>query len=251
VRGAVINEDIPKLFGDLLGALLGRTSSFFSDVDKAVAVTLIATFLTYRSINLLNSPQALLSAAIGVATCLFQDFIPDLTGDGGGGTGPSRATATTGVGGAGCFAAGTPIRGPNGESIRIEDLRPGDEVLGEDGKPVVVEQTYIRSVRHLRELRYQGPEGAFRLDTTDEHRFWVEDESRWKTARDLVVGDVLRLSDGEKAVLTFSARTDQPVQVYNLDVSRGDGFFANDVLAHERCEDAPATLASLDKEVPR
>ena len=177
-----------------------------------------------------------------------------------GGWGPNASLA---AGGPGCFVAGTPITLPDGNTLPIERLRPGDRVAGLLGEPVVVTQTYTRHSTHIRELRYrvlgaelEGPD-LKRLETTDEHRFRRR-AGPWVKAGDLQVGDVIRLAGQRTAELMETRRLDAPITVYNFDVDQHHIYFANDALVYQKCGDAPqpslpmelATSDLSQREVP-
>ena len=89
----------------------------------------------------------------------------------------------------GCFAAGTPIRTPEG-SIPIEEIKPGDVVLSrsefDPSGPVetrVVEEVFVRTAPVL-ELRV----GGRTIATSCEHPFFAQHRG-WTPAKELERGD--------------------------------------------------------------
>jgi hypothetical protein len=154
---------------------------------------------------------------------------------------------TTGTGGPGCFAAGTPILMADGTRRPIETIQPGDSVRGFDGTAAMVSRVKVREADHVRELRYRdsAPEGRLRrLRTTDEHQYWVMNRDRWMPARDLQVGDRLMLPGGADAEIVETVRYPAGTAVYNFDVAGSESYFANDVLVYQEC--GGRTTAGVD-----
>jgi hypothetical protein len=153
----------------------------------------------------------------------------------------------TSDGGAGCFAAGTPILMADGSRQPIETVNVGDEVLCFDGKSGQVGRVYAQKSGHVRELRYRVEKGAAppigselrRLKTTDDHLFWLEERGGWVAAKNLKTGDDLTLADGEAAHITETMRYPGPEMVYTMDVDDAYSFFANSVLIRQRCGGDP------------
>jgi RHS repeat-associated protein len=123
-----------------------------------------------------------------------------------------------------CFAAGTPIRTPEG-SKPIEELEPGDLFLAmpeddEDGsiEPRVVEAVFANYSPLLgicvgREL----------ILTTPEHPFFVLGRG-WTNAQELMTGDQLRCEDGW-IVLSEIERDLPPAPVYNMGIAQDHTYF--------------------------
>src|SRR3989344_3143730 len=70
------------------------------------------------------------------------------------------------------------------------------------------------------------------LKVTLEHPFFVDNE--WVEAGDLEVGDILKTSDGRKAVISGIEKVVDEVEVYNLHVDGPETYYANDVLVHNK-----------------
>jgi hypothetical protein len=149
--------------------------------------------------------------------------------------GPS---VTVGVGGPGCFDAGTPILMADGSRQPIETVRPGDLVMSFDGQEAMVSRVHNRVTDHIREIRYKELEGAdrlLRIRTTDEHQFWIMNQDRWALARDLKMGDVLMLPQGKEAIIFETVRFPFKTRVYNFDVADYETYFANGALVYQEC----------------
>ena len=125
-----------------------------------------------------------------------------------------------------CFAAGTPIRTPNGWTS-IEALQPGDLVLSRDEndpqgriEAKVVEETFQRTGR-VWLLRL---EGGVTIRTTPEHPFFPLRTMAWTPAAELRAGDVLR---GETGDIRVEAIEDTGVYetVYNCRVADWHTYF--------------------------
>ena len=80
-----------------------------------------------------------------------------------------------------------------------------------------------------------------RLETTDEHFFWVTDENRWMAARNLTEGDTLSMPNGQEAEVTEIWRLESPATVYSFDVDEYESFYANGVLVRQKCGGAEET----------
>jgi len=150
-----------------------------------------------------------------------------------------------------CFTAGTPIRMSDGSQQTIETVKVGDMVMALDGSPARVSRTYVRESDHMREIRYRvtGSSGLNavdslpqadirRLETTDEHLFWVEG-NEWMPAFRTNTGDIIILADGKKAELLSSERFELPTIVYNFDVEGYESYFANDAFVYQECGGRP------------
>ena len=128
----------------------------------------------------------------------------------------------------------------DGTIQKIESIQVGDQVMTFDSHAGTVSKVYVRESDHILELRYRQQNGGEapllkRLETTDEHLFWVKGEDTWVAGRLLETGDVLTLPDGEDAEIIETVRTEQPTVVYNFDVDEYESYFANGVLAHQKC----------------
>jgi intein/homing endonuclease len=130
----------------------------------------------------------------------------------------------------------------------IETLEPGDRVMTFDGSPGLVSKVYARESDHTIDLRYlewtkEGVGVLRRLETTDEHLFWVRERNTWLPARKLAEGDVLIMPDGLQAEVTKVWRRNEPATVYSFDVDEYESFYANKVLVRQKCGGAEETQA--------
>jgi len=107
-----------------------------------------------------------------------------------------------GVGGGGCFLAGTQVSTRDG-SVAIEDLGVGDEVRSEseDGSVTFcpVTRTY-----HTIQLSYYVINGD--ISVTGTHPFQIG--GRWITAEDIKVGDKMEGMDGGEIVVASKEPVD-------------------------------------------
>jgi hypothetical protein len=124
-----------------------------------------------------------------------------------------------------CFAAGTPLRTPDGAKP-IETVRPGDLVLSRDeGRPdglVVakrVEEVYARQGRiwHLHV-------GGQVIRTTGEHPFFASGRG-WTECRELATGDWLLDEDGRWRQVEDLLDTGEVEPVYNVRVADFHTYF--------------------------
>ena len=190
-----------------------------------------------------------------IGYCLFGGLFGD-GGDGGIGPGASSPAVTSGYGpgGVGCFLPGTPIRMADGTQRPIEQIAKGDRVLTFEGSGARVTEVYKKASDHIRELRYRILDGNFsphlsvslpaggemrRLQTTDEHLFWVTNKDRWAFAGEIEVGDRLVITEGRVGEIVETARFEGETVVHNFDVEKYFSYFANDVLVRQKCGGEP------------
>jgi RHS repeat-associated protein len=137
-----------------------------------------------------------------------------------------------------CFPKGTEVETPSGQ-VKIEEVNVGDEVLSYDLKEGrLVSRTVTDLVRKATQHWYVIGIGNNVIKVTGAHRFWVQNEARWVSARDLTAGMKLRHLDGT-AVLVDSVDFEQLSQAedtYNFEVEEDHNYFAGvagcTVLAH-------------------
>jgi hypothetical protein len=149
-----------------------------------------------------------------------------------------------------CFAAGTPIRTPDGHK-NIEDLRPGDLVLARheaapDGPvgPRVVEEVFssVAPIFHLHV-------GGRVIRTTGEHPFYVANRG-WIAANELAVGDLLLSYDGQILPVEDLLDTGEYEPVYNVRVAEYHTYFVGEaewgwsVWAHNDCHHIVTTYSN-------
>jgi hypothetical protein len=143
-----------------------------------------------------------------------------------------------------CFGAGTPVRTLDG-SRPIESLRVGDRVLTQSTETGALGYRPVVGVYH------NPPSPTFLIKVAGDtivsspfHRFWKAGKG-WVMARDIRVGDRLRLLEGVSEVTGVE---DGKVQlVYNLDVAGDADFFAGNAgaLVHDNTLPDPR-LAPFD-----
>jgi len=142
---------------------------------------------------------------------------------------------------------------PTGSAIRqsmpIEQISTGDIVLAWDetsgrSAPKRVIDTYKRTTDYLRILEIHTTDGTIeKLQTTDEHPFWVVG-SKWVEAAKLRIGQRLLQDDGGLATVVSSHREFHPegVTVYNLNVEDFHTYYVSQtansfLLVHNNCYD--------------
>ena len=137
--------------------------------------------------------------------------------------------------GNGCFIAGTLVTTRSGLK-HIEEIQIGDYVLsrneeiGEDSYKKVTD-TLVRSTQEICTIELENGN----IKSTTEHLFMVKDKW-WKSAVELLVGDVLVTVEGKEQVVK-SIKVEEkgyPVITYNLTVEDNHTFFVSDegVLTH-------------------
>lgn len=164
---------------------------------------------------------------------------PAPQGGGGGGSG----------GGSTCFVKGTKVLMADNTEKNIEDVKPGDKVIGYDlvdHKQVV--ETVNQMDSPIRNYYYdiKLADGTI-IGVTDEHPLYTQDG--WKSINpentlkenpnlhvgSLQVGDKVFKDNGTYVAITQMVYKQGPVQAYNLkNVTGYNDFYANDVLAHNK-----------------
>jgi hypothetical protein len=160
-------------------------------------------------------------------------------------------TSTITDDGLGCFVKGTRINITLTETILIEDLFKGDDILSMDcvfntddlinlvtlSTNILNGDKVINQVLNIRESYARGValinEGEFK--TTFDHMHIFKRDGIWKCAQalELLVGDVFYGIDGNEIVIyeiIYDEITDYTV--YKLDVEPLDVYFANGILTH-------------------
>ncbi len=125
----------------------------------------------------------------------------------------------------GCFAAGTPLRTPEG-SQAVERLGKGDRVLSRsehDQDGPVEARMVVEVFRRLAAVWQLHVRGRI-IGTTAEHPFWVK-EKGWTPARLVEVGDWLRTHDSEWVTVEGVRETTEVVLVYNIQVEDYHSYF--------------------------
>jgi Pretoxin HINT domain/HEAT repeats len=144
-----------------------------------------------------------------------------------------------------CFAAGTLVHSIDG-TRQIESIQVGDLVLSQNTtsgglsfQPVVA--VHCNKPHPTLKLSFAGDE----IVATGIHRFWKAGTG-WTMARDLNVGDKLRMIGGVVSVQAIEPSATQPV--YNLDVAQNRNFCVGEVglLVHDFSFVEPA-LAPFDR----
>jgi hypothetical protein len=115
-----------------------------------------------------------------------------------------------------CFLPGTPIVTPGGPKA-IESLVDGDLVMarlpGELPVPARIARVHRSATQRVVTLGLSGDV----IRTTGGHPFWSENDSTWKSARDLVAGDVLLTLIGPQRLDTVTIE-DELQPTLNLEV---------------------------------
>jgi hypothetical protein len=164
--------------------------------------------------------------------------IPPSTGGGGGG------------GGSTCFIKGTKILMANNSEKNIEDVKPGDKVIGYDlaEKKLAVE-TVTEMDSPIRNDYYDVTlsDGTI-IGVTDEHPLYTE-EGGWRSinpkhtyeenhallVNELSIGDKVLKNSGEYISIVSITHKNGPIQAYNLKGVKGyNDYFADGVLAHNK-----------------
>ena len=157
----------------------------------------------------------------------------------------------------GCFPAGTEVLTPDGPRM-IEELEKGDVVFAFD---LSAGQWTHDRISKQRPYNYAGDlitveMGFAGVEVTGNHSFYVlrgnglagrpapreipDDElagmagGRWVEARDLKVGDVLRVKNGGELGITGLSSREERIEVYHLEIERQHNYAIRDegILVH-------------------
>jgi hypothetical protein len=137
--------------------------------------------------------------------------------------------------GCNCLTAGAPVLTEQGPKA-IESIQVGDRVLSRDqfdpDGPLVwseVERVFVATTDIVLRITLQNGRS---LELTPEHVIWIE-EVGWVEARQVVVGDTMRLSDGEERSPIASVRYERKEALtYNIQVAGTRTFFVDGVWVH-------------------
>ncbi len=151
-----------------------------------------------------------------------------------------------------CFGKGTMVQTSSGPQP-IEDLQIGDLVLSQDVATGKLRYKPIVLVHHNPPSpTYKIAMNGADLISSYFHRFWKVGHG-WVMARDLQVGDTVRVLSGVAKITKIETAPVQPV--FNLDIADDSDFFAGPIaaLVHDNTLpdlkqtpfDAPASFATL------
>ena len=149
-----------------------------------------------------------------------------------------------------CFAAGTKISTKDGFK-NIEHIKAGDYVWSENP------ETHEKALKKVKKIFVREKDSIVRLSingevirTTAEHPFYVEGQG-FTQAKDLNIGDKVRLKSGETAEVTGieEEQLKEPIKVYNFEVEDLHTYYVSEqqVLAHNTCGKVTAKKAKTSK----
>ena len=145
---------------------------------------------------------------------------------------------TGGIASKHCFVAGTLIHTEDG-LVPIEEIKPDQLVWAED--PETGERALKRVVCLFRNEKYELVHlqvNGETITTTVGHPFFVQGKG-WVAAKELVVGDKLKLLDGGEAYVDAIATEQcaEPVKAYNFEVEDFHTYFVGTgcILVHNMC----------------
>ena len=153
--------------------------------------------------------------------------------DGDGGRVRKVNYSTTQAGNNTCFLAGTKILLADGTSKLIEEIKVGDMVASYDEKKMVktsAKATAMFDGESAKEYLLINDS----LKVTPNHMFYSQGE--WKAIGKMTEGDLL-LDDNLKEVTIDKIekiKSQNPVQVYNLEVEGEHNYYANGILVHNK-----------------
>lgn len=151
-----------------------------------------------------------------------------------------------------CFKEGTLIATEDGLKP-IEEIEVGDKVLAYD--EATGEQAYkevVRLFRNTTEEWYHITANGEELVCTGGHPFFVEDKG-FIFAKDLSVGDILRLSDGVLVPISAISveKLERPETTYNFEVADFHTYYVgeNEVLVHNTCASELKKDPSINRDI--
>jgi hypothetical protein len=151
-----------------------------------------------------------------------------------------------------CFAAGAPVHTDHGE-IPIEKIKIGDEVLSRNSATGKDEYEPVEALTpiHKNMLLDLGIEGEREpLRPSVDHPFWTRRgdaaDGQWIEARNLKLGDLLEIPDGNWRRITAITPVANEQTVYNFTVAKDHDYFVGETgfLVHN--ENCPCANGPLD-----
>jgi len=141
-----------------------------------------------------------------------------------------------------CFIAGTMVKLSDGTNVAIEDIKPGDEILGYDEENEKASSGVVGDIKTSEEdviIKVTLGEHNSRhtdknvIGTTPKHPFFVKDKG-WVIAEELEVGDFC-FSKSEQWIEIIEISFGLKQTVYNLlDVDPTHTFYVNGILVHNK-----------------
>lgn len=153
--------------------------------------------------------------------------------------------ATGALTSANCFVAGTPILLPNGESLPIEEIQVGTQVVcANEAAPYTTYSSTVMDVfsRTVNETYVVEYDAGNTIETTAEHPFFVSGQG-WVETANLTAGNELITDRGSTVIVESVTKVvhDDPIAVYNFEVEDEHtyyvGVYGSDefVLVHNSC----------------
>lgn len=165
-------------------------------------------------------------------------------GESGGSSGGSSGSSSSGGGytrpHSPCFVAGTKVYLKNGFKKNIEDVVVGDIVLSynENTKQNEYSEVIETMVHNVRENIYSIFVGNDVVRSTGIHKFYIKRDGKieWISADNLVVGDLVLLSNGEFCNISKIEYKIESTAVFNLEVSNTHNYYVgeNSILVHNK-----------------
>lgn len=143
----------------------------------------------------------------------------------------------------GCFAKDTDIRMADGSAKRIQDIRPGDRVMTDNGSKEVLDLISGNEGKMVR----IGSGRGHTITVTEDHP--VMTENGWKRARDLTVGDTLMMEYGKDNIAQLYI-CDYHDRVFSIQTETdgaiiAEGFFMGDFGCQNKCSTAKENRTSV------
>jgi RHS repeat-associated protein len=132
-----------------------------------------------------------------------------------------------------CFLAGTKILLADGTSKLIEEIKVGDMVASYDEKKMVKTSAKATAMFDSESAKeYLLINGS--LKVTPNHMFYSQGE--WKAIGKMAVGDLLLDENLNEVTIDKieKIKSQNPIQVYNLEVEGEHNYFANGILVHNK-----------------
>lgn len=152
--------------------------------------------------------------------------------------------ATGALNASNCFVAGTPILLAGGETLSIENIQEGMEVVcaNEQNPYITTTSTVVDVFSREVNTTYIIDCGDVEIETTDEHPFYVQQQG-WVKAECLAVGDKLINADGEILLVesVTCVQHETPIQVFNFEVENQHTYYVGEygeedyILVHNSC----------------
>ncbi|MCW4384189.1 polymorphic toxin-type HINT domain-containing protein [Salinibacterium sp. SYSU T00001] len=229
------------VIGGTVGALTAGVGVVLGPILKSVATTAVgSTVSAVRTAvsTVVSRTQPAMSSALSRAPQAATSIAQRAPKPGSGSTQATRCS----------FAGATLVLLADGTQKPIDQIKIGDSVLASDPETGRQEAKPVQQVFVHEDVVFDLSVGSETIVTTEDHPFWSVDESRFKRADELEVGDhVLSGDDTSLAVSGVMPGSERVALAYNLAVADIHTYHVGfkSVLVHNTCAVGPGNASGV------